>query len=54
MKLRLDRKAIRQAEAKERQKAYDDLTPAQKIARLDAKLGKGVGAKKQRERLAKQ
>lgn len=53
MKLRHDGKKIRQEEAIERQKAYDKLTDAQKIDRLDGKLGKGVGAKKQRAKLQK-
>lgn len=52
MKLRGDRKEIRQKEADERQAEYDKLTPKQKLAKLDQKLGKGVGAKKQREKLA--
>jgi hypothetical protein len=29
----------------------DSLSPEQQIARLDAKLGKGLGAKKERARL---
>lgn len=40
--------------AKERQAAYDNLTIQQKIDRLDSKLGKGVGAARQRARLAQQ
>ena len=51
MKLRHDRKADRQAEAKERQEAYNKLTPKQKLDKLDKKLGEGVGAKKQRAKL---
>lgn len=38
--------------AQDRQEEYDALTIAQKIERLDNKLGKGVGAVKQRARLA--
>lgn len=38
-------------EAETRQAAYDKLSVKEKVARLDKKLGKGVGAKKQRERL---
>ena len=51
MNTRLDRKQIRQDEAKERNAAYAKLTPAQKLARLDAKLGKDIGAIKQRSKL---
>ena len=51
MKLRPDRKEIRQKEAKERQAAYDKLTPEQKIARLDELHGVGRGATKERKRL---
>jgi hypothetical protein len=51
MKLRKDRKEKRKAEAKTRQEAYDKLTPKAKLALLDKKLGKGVGAEKQRARL---
>lgn len=32
----------------------DKRTPAQKLARLDERLGEGVGAKKERARLVKQ
>ena len=52
MKLRPGRKEERRAEAKKRQAAYNKLTPAQKLAKLDAKFGKGQGAQKQRARLA--
>lgn len=41
-------------EAQERQEAYDKLSIEEKVAKLDEKLGKNVGAKKQRDRLAKQ
>ena len=54
MKLRKDRREKRQREAQERQEAYDKLTPKQKMAKLDQKFGKGIGAKRQRERLSKQ
>jgi hypothetical protein len=43
----------RREEARRRQKAYDLLTPAQKLDRLDARLGVGVGATKERKRLIK-
>lgn len=39
--------------AAERAQYYATLTPEQKIAHLDARLGKGVGAEKERARLAK-
>ena len=54
MKLRKDTAEMRKKEAKQRQEAYDKLTPKEKIARLDQKLGKGVGATKQRARLKAQ
>lgn len=44
----------RKSEAKERQEAYNVLTTSQKITLLDLKLGGGVGAKRQREKLANQ
>ena len=52
MRLRPDRKANRQKEAKERQAIYNKLSPTERIARLDKTLGKGVGAKKQRAKLS--
>ncbi len=42
---------IRREEAIERQEQYNLLTPEAKIHRLDFKLGKGVGAVKQRSKL---
>lgn len=45
--------AVKQKEADERKEAYDKLSVKEKIARLDQKFGVGIGAKKQRERLAK-
>ena len=51
MRLRQDRKAVRQNEAKERKQAYAKMTDKQKIDILDRKLGVGVGAVKQRARL---
>ena len=51
MRKRQDGKKFRQEQALERQGAYDKLTDEQKIDLLDKKLGKGVGATKQRERL---
>ena len=38
-------------EAQSRQEAYSNLTPNQKIQKLDQKLGRGGGAKKERTRL---
>lgn len=46
------RKAERLAVVAERQVAWDSLTPTQKLVELDKRLGKGVGAKKQRAKLA--
>jgi hypothetical protein len=52
-KKRLDRRSVRRIEAEGRQEEYTKLTPAQQIALLDARLGKDVGAVKQRARIAK-
>lgn len=52
-KNRRDRQGVRRIEAEGRQAEYAKLTPAQQIALLDARLGKGLGAKKQRARIAK-
>ena len=46
-----ERKAIRQSEALERQKVWDNMTPQQQLNDLDRRLGKGVGAVKQRKRI---
>ena len=46
-----ERKAIRQSEALERQKVWDNMTPQQKLSDLDRRLGEGVGAIKQRAKL---
>jgi hypothetical protein len=43
---------LKKEDAKERQTYYDGLTLDQKIEKLDAKLGKGVGARKQRAQFA--
>ena len=51
MSLRKGNKKIRQDSAKERKEDYAKLTVAQKIEILDKKFGKGVGAKKQRDKL---
>lgn len=50
---RLDKQSVRRIEAEGRQAEYEKLSPAEQIALLDARLGKGIGAKKQRARLAK-
>lgn len=46
-------KLKRREEHERRLELCNSLTTEQRIARLDAKLGKGVGAKKERERLQK-
>ena len=46
-------RAARQAEAKERNAARAALTDQQQLDRLDKILGAGVGATKERARLAK-
>jgi len=51
MRLRPDAKEDRQKTARERQAAYNKLSPTQKLARLDETLGKDVGAVKQRAKL---
>src|SRR5579863_1074584 len=43
---------LRKDDSIERQKEYDKMTIQQKIEKLDTKLGTGVGAVKQRARLA--
>ena len=52
MKMNRNR-AARQVEAVERKEARAALTDQQQLTRLDKILGVGVGAKKERERLAK-
>ena len=41
----------KQKEAIERNEAWAQLAPEQQIADLDRRLGKGIGAKKQRARI---
>ena len=41
----------KQQEAIERNEYWAQLTPEQQIANLDRRLGKGIGAKKQRARI---
>lgn len=48
------RKATNKAAAAERAKYRAELSNEQQLQRLDGRLGAGVGAKKERERLAKQ
>lgn len=47
-------RAKRRAEAEKMNAANALLSPTQKIAKLDARLGVGVGATKERARLARQ
>jgi len=49
---RPDNKKFRQDEAVIRLEAYNKLTTAEKIAKLDMMFGKDQGAKKQRAKLA--
>jgi len=48
---RKGRQELRQSEALERQKVWGIMTPQQQLEDLDRRLGKGVGATKQRTRL---
>ena len=41
----------KQKEAIERNEAWAQLTPEQQLSDLDRRLGKGIGAKKQRARI---
>jgi hypothetical protein len=50
-RIRLDE---RRASAAERAAAHAQLTPQQKLAKLDARLGEGVGAVRERARLMKE
>ena len=50
---RRDRQSVRRIEAEGRAEVWEGLTPAQQIATLDRRLGKNLGAKKQRARIAK-
>ena len=47
----MNTKQIKETEAKERNEAWAKLTPEQQLASLDERLGKGIGAKKQRARI---
>lgn len=46
-----EKKSMRQSEATERQTTWGNMTPQQQLADLDLRLGKGVGALKQRKRI---
>ena len=46
-------KEVKRQEAETRQKIYNKLSSKEKIEKLDKKLGKSVGAKKQRQKLNK-
>lgn len=48
---RPDNNEIKREEAKQRQEAWNKLYPKDKLEALDRRLGKGVGAKKQRDRI---
>jgi hypothetical protein len=50
---RYDQKSARREEAQKREEAWRALTPQAQLYALDSRLGHGVGAKKQRARLAK-
>ena len=47
----MNTKQIKETEAKVRNEAWAKLTPEQQLADLDRRLGKGIGAKKQRARI---
>jgi len=50
---RPDLRKFRQEEALVRQAAYDKLSVAEKLQRLDTLFGEGLGATRQRAKLAK-
>jgi hypothetical protein len=50
---RPDNSADKRKEAVERNEAWAGLSPAKQLAELDRRLGRGVGAVKQRARLAR-
>lgn len=51
MKCTTHRHPERKTEAEARQKAWAELSPSDQIKSLDLRLGKGMGAEKQRARL---
>jgi len=52
MKLHKSRLHKRQSEADERNEKWASLSPREQLKVLDERLGKGVGAKRQRARIA--
>lgn len=48
----MKRKIVNAEKIAARLKAWQEMTPAQQLADLDFRLGKGVGAVKQRARIA--
>ena len=50
---RMTRWLEKRAEAQERQEQWENLTPGQQLDSLDERLGRGVGAVKQRARILK-
>ena len=53
MRLRSDRRVQRLEEGQARNAVWAALSNKEKLTRLDARLGKGVGAKRQRAKLEK-
>lgn len=49
---RPDLNKVKRAEAKERQEGYNNLSAEEKIAKLDRKFGVGLGAAKERAKIA--
>lgn len=45
---------LRREEAEERLRAWRSLSPEEQLAELDARLGPGQGARRQRERIQRQ
>jgi hypothetical protein len=50
---RPDQSAAKRSEAAERNEAWSVLTAQKQLSELDRRLGKGIGARKQRARLAR-
>ena len=49
-----DKKARRQARARDRGALWEQLSPVERLAALDARLGSGRGARRQRAAIASQ
>jgi hypothetical protein len=49
-----ERAAIKREEATKRNDYYASLTPERRLANLDHRLGRGLGASRQRARLARE